>query len=44
MKNYEKLELEVELTADVITTSKEVTTGDITIDWGATTNPSAFEL
>ena len=42
MKNYEKLELEVELTADVITTSKEVTTGDITVEWG--TNSSAFEL
>jgi len=43
MKQYKNVEIEIELTADVITTSEKVTTEDIIIDWGSGAS-SAFEL
>jgi len=43
MKKYEVLELDVMLTAEVITTSEKVTTEDIIVDWGSGAS-SAFEL
>ena len=36
MKNYEPLNIEIEMLdkSDVISTSEDVTTGDIVINWG----------
>ena len=47
MKNYERLDITVEAlgASDVIATSEEVTTGKITINWGAgATDAANYEL
>ena len=44
MKKYETPEIELCTGNDVITTSSEVTTGDITVPWENSASPASYEL